>query len=44
MLGALLLAAVHTVLVLRGYSQEAQYVLLGVFVLGAVCLSSQEER
>jgi ribose/xylose/arabinose/galactoside ABC-type transport system permease subunit len=43
-LGALVLAAVHTILVLRGYSQEAQYVLLGVFVLGAVCLSSREER
>jgi len=44
MMGALLLAAVHTILVLRGYSQEAQYILLGVFVLGAVCLSSSEER
>jgi ribose/xylose/arabinose/galactoside ABC-type transport system permease subunit len=43
-LGALVLASVHTILVLRGYSQEAQYVLLGVFVLGAVCLSSREER
>lgn len=36
--GALILAAVSTVLVLRGYSQEAQQVLTGVLILIAICI------
>lgn len=43
-LGALVLAAVNTILVLKGFSQEMQQLLTGIFVLGAVCLSSRAER
>jgi len=44
LIGVLVLAAVNTILVLRGYSQEAQQLLTGVFILGAVCLSSRAEH
>jgi ribose/xylose/arabinose/galactoside ABC-type transport system permease subunit len=44
LIGVMILAAVHTILVLRGYSQEAQQLLTGVFILGAVCLSSHAEH
>lgn len=43
-LGAVILSAIHTILVLHGYSQEMQRLLTGVLIVIAVALQRSEAR
>ena len=44
LLGAIILSTINTILVLNGASQGTQRVMLGVLVLGAICLNVRARR